>query len=143
MLIQYCILSYLIRRIYQNIFVRFFSFAKGQQTFKIKPVIIYSQDHPRRDEKKLHWYGTQYLPWTLTFIFIATKLKQLFYGYIQSMKKQFWQLFKYVYFFHFELLASNTIKNETGKKLKSLLEIIFLVKYSSEFLANLGHTGIS
>ena len=59
------------------------------------------------------------------------------------MKKQFWQLFKYVYFFHFELLASNTIKNETGKKLKSLLEIIFLVKYSPEFLANLGHTGIS
>ena len=115
MLIQYCILSYLIRRIYQNIFVRFFSFAKGQQTFKIKPVIIYSQDHPRRDEKKLHWYETQYLPWTLTFIFIATKLKQLFYGYIQSMKKQFWQLFKYVYFFHFELLASNTIKNETEK----------------------------
>ena len=31
------------------------------------------------------------------------------------MKKQFWQLFKYVYFFHFELLASNTIKNETEK----------------------------
>ena len=115
MLIQCCILSYLIRRIYQNIFVRFFSFAKRQQTFKIKPVIIYSQDHPRRNEKKLHWYETQYLPWNLTFIFIATKLKQLFYGYIQSMKKQFWQLFKYVYFFHFELLASNTIKNETEK----------------------------
>ena len=29
-------------------FIRFFSFAKGQQTFKIKPVNICSQDHPRR-----------------------------------------------------------------------------------------------
>ena len=46
MLIQCCILSDLIRRIYQIIFVRFFSFAKGHQPFKIKLVSIYSQDHP-------------------------------------------------------------------------------------------------
>ena len=37
---------------------------------------------------------------------------------------------------HFELLASNTIKNETGKKLKSLLGRN-LVKYSYEFLAHI------
>ena len=37
---------------------------------------------------------------------------------------------------HFELLASNTTKNETGKKLKSLLGTN-LVKYSSEFLAHI------
>ena len=50
----------------------------------------------------------------------------------------------YKYFFHFELLASNTIKNETGKKFKNLLGIN-LAKYSFEFLAHikehLGHTG--
>ena len=45
----------------------------------------------------------------------------------------------YKCFFHFELLASNTIKNETEKKLKSLLGKN-LLKYSSEFLAHLGHT---
>ena len=37
---------------------------------------------------------------------------------------------------HYELLASNTIKNETGKKLKSLPGRN-LVKYSSEFLAHI------
>ena len=52
MLIQCCILSDLIRRIYQIIFVRFFLFAKGEQTFKIKPVNIYSQDHPGRSWKE-------------------------------------------------------------------------------------------
>ena len=39
-------------------------------------------------------------------------------------------------------MPSNTKKYETGKKLKSLLGIN-LVKYSSEFLAHLGHTGTS
>ena len=48
----------------------------------------------------------------------------------------------YKCFFRFELLDGNTIKNETGKKVKSLLGIN-LVKYSSEFLAHLGHTGTS
>ena len=47
MLIQCCILSVLIRRIYQVIFVRFFSFGKDLQTFKIKPISTYSQNHPR------------------------------------------------------------------------------------------------
>ena len=37
---------------------------------------------------------------------------------------------------HFELLASNTMKNETGKKFKCLLGIN-LVKYLSEFLAHI------
>ena len=49
----------------------------------------------------------------------------------------------YKYFFHFELLASNTIKNETGKKFTSLLEIN-LVNYSSAFVTHkkhLDHTG--
>ena len=48
----------------------------------------------------------------------------------------------YKCFFQFELLANSTIKNEIGKKLKSLLGIN-LVKYSFEFLAHLGHTGTS
>ena len=38
--------------------------------------------------------------------------------------------------------TSNTTKNETGKKFKSLLGIN-LVKYSSEFLVHLGHTDTS
>ena len=50
----------------------------------------------------------------------------------------------YKHFLHFELLASNTIKNETSKKFKNLLGIN-LVKYSAKFLAHtkkhLGHTG--
>ena len=37
---------------------------------------------------------------------------------------------------HFEILASNTMKNETGKKFKCLLGIN-LVKYSSEFQAHI------
>ena len=37
---------------------------------------------------------------------------------------------------HFELLGSNTLKNETGKKFKCLLGIN-LVKYSPEFLAHI------
>ena len=37
---------------------------------------------------------------------------------------------------HFELLASNTTKTGTGKKLRSLLGTN-LVKYSSEFLAHI------
>ena len=48
------------------------------------------------------------------------------------------------YFLCFELLASNTIKNETRKQFKNLLGINF-VNYSSKFLAyikkHLGHTG--
>ena len=47
MLIQCYILSVLIRRIYQITFVRSFSFAKGQQTFRLNQSIK-SQDHPRR-----------------------------------------------------------------------------------------------
>ena len=47
-------------------------------------------------------------------------------------------------FLHFELLASNAIKNQTGKKFKNLLGIN-LVKHSCKFLAHikkhLGHTG--
>ena len=50
----------------------------------------------------------------------------------------------YKYFFHFELLTSNTIKNETKKKFKNLFGIN-LIKYSSEFLVHmkkhLCHTG--
>ena len=45
-------------------------------------------------------------------------------------------------FFSFEISTSNTLENETGKKFKSLLGIN-LIKYSSEFLARLGHTGKS
>ena len=49
------------------------------------------------------------------------------------------------YFLHFELLASNTMKNETRKNFKNLLRIR-LVKYSSKFLAHikkhLGQIGI-
>ena len=48
----------------------------------------------------------------------------------------------YKCFIHFELLASNNVKNETGKNFISLLGIN-LVKYSSAFLAYLGHTGTS
>ena len=42
----------------------------------------------------------------------------------------------YKYFLHFELLVSNTIKNETRKKFKNLLGTN-LVKYSSKFLAHI------
>ena len=42
----------------------------------------------------------------------------------------------YIYFLHFEILASNTIKNETKEKFKNLLGII-LVKYSSKFLVHI------
>ena len=51
------------------------------------------------------------------------------------MKRQLWQLFKFLQIFFFELLASNTIKNETKEKFKNLLGIN-LVKYSSKFLAH-------
>ena len=48
------------------------------------------------------------------------------------------------FFLHFELLASNPIKNETKEKFMNLLKI-YLIKYSSKFLAqikkHLGHTG--
>ena len=51
------------------------------------------------------------------------------------MKKQLWLCYVIIMAVHFELLASNTMKNETGKKLKCLLGIN-LAKYSSEFLAH-------
>ena len=43
MLLQYSILSDLIKWIYQIIFVTYFSFPKDQQTFKIKPVNMQSR----------------------------------------------------------------------------------------------------
>ena len=81
--------------------------------------------------RNIYFYNYQ----TETAIFIATKhekqLRQLHLGF-------------YKCFLYFELLASNTIKNETRKKFKKLLEIN-LVKYSSKFLAHikkyLGDTG--
>ena len=79
----------------------------------------------------IYFYNYQ----TETAIFIATK-----------HEKQLWQLHLsfHKYFLYFELLASNTIKNETRKKFKKLLKIN-LVKYSSKFLAHikkyLGDTG--
>ena len=39
------------------------------------------------------------------------------------------------YFFHFELLASNNITNETGEKSKNILGMN-LLKYSFKFLAH-------
>ena len=61
------------------------------------------------NEKKICWYGT---------VFIATKHEKI----IMAV--------------HFELLASNTMKNETGEKFRNILGIN-LVKYSSEFLAHI------
>ena len=37
--------------------------------------LIYSQDHPDVNKKNISWYGSQYLPQTLTFILIATNKK--------------------------------------------------------------------
>ena len=51
------------------------------------------------------------------------------------MKKQLWKLFKFVYFFNFELLANNTIKNETGGKNQKFI-CINLIKHSPESLAH-------
>ena len=49
----------------------------------------------------------------------------------------------YKYFLNFKLLASNTIRNQTGRKLKSFIGIN-LVESSSKFVAHikkhLGHT---
>ena len=61
------------------------------------------------------------------------------------MKKNYGSyLYLHKCFLHFELLASNAIKNQTGKKFKNSLGIN-LVKYSCKFLAHikkhLGHTG--
>ena len=43
--------------------------------------------------------------------------------------------FVFFCFFHFELLGSNTIKNELGKKIQYFFGI-GLIKYSSEFQAH-------
>ena len=73
---------------YQTICVRSFSFASGQQSFKIKPVNIQS----RPPKKNICWYGTQKSPKTLIFIFIIYKQKKLF-SWRKSMKKQSWHAF--------------------------------------------------
>ena len=46
------------------------------------------------------------------------------------------------YFLYFKLFGSNTMKNKTGKKFKNLFGIN-LIKFSSEFLTHLCHTGSS
>ena len=77
---------------YQIIFVRSSSLAKGQQTFKIKPVNIQSRSFRTLTKRTP---ADMELSIYLTFIFIATKQKQLFL-HLQSMKKQLWQLFNLV-----------------------------------------------
>ena len=62
MLIQCSILLDLIRRMYQIIFVTFFSFQKGLHTFNIKPLNhIYRQHHLGR------WWKEALLIWNSVF----------------------------------------------------------------------------
>ena len=75
---------------YQIIFVRSSSLAKGQQTFKIKPVNIQSRSSrtlikrtPEKENRSSYFYS--YKPW-----------KSNYGSYLNWHK----------YFFHFELLAS-------------------------------------
>ena len=83
------------------------------------------------------------LPKNLTCIFITTR-NSYFHSY-KAWKNNYGSYLNfYKFFLQFELLPSNTIKNETSKKIKNLLGIS-LVKYSPKFLAqiknHLGHTG--
>ena len=98
---------------YQIICVRSFSFAKGQQVFESINQSIYSQDHPKRlfADMKLRNYPKPYKIYlynyhTKTAIFLATKREKK-----TIMACTYLNLYKY--FLHFELLASNTIKNES------------------------------
>ena len=77
---------------YQTVSIRSFSFVKGQQAFEIKPVNVL----PR--SPKMNIYQTD------TAIFLATKYEKIIMAccYLNFYK----------YFFHFELLTSNTMKNE-------------------------------
>ena len=87
-------------------------------------------------KKSICWYGTQrLLIWkTETAIFLATKYEKTIMPYSY--------LFFYKYFLHFELLASNTIKNKSihlnswhhnHKKQKNSLETqIVLLIFSVE-----------
>ena len=128
---------------YQIICVRSFSCAKGQQAFeRINQSLIYSQDHSKITSADI---GTQKLPKTLTFfifynyqteaaIFLVTKHEKAI------MACSYLKFYKY--FLHFELLASNTIKNESihlnswhhsHKKQKNILETkVVLLIFSLE-----------
>ena len=115
---------------YQIICVRSFSFAKGQQAFENinqSRVNIQSRSPPK---KSICWYGTQKLPKT----FLATKHEKAITAC------SYLNFYKYI--LYFELLASNTIKNEnihlnswhhSHKKQKNSLEtqvvlLIFLLE---------------
>ena len=69
--------------------------------------------------------------------FITTKQKELI-SLVQHMKKNNCDSYLnfYKHFVHFEVLASNTAKNETKEKFNNFFRIN-LVKYSSKFLAHI------
>ena len=137
-LIQCCVLSDLIRRILNYMCQILFickgpSFRKSNQSryaCTIYTVKITQKEHlliwNSETAQNLNIYLYNYLTETATFL--ATNYEKNNYGM---------QLFIfYKYFLHFELLVSNTIKNETRKKFKNLLGTN-LVKYSSKFLAHI------
>ena len=86
--------------------MRSFSFAKGQQAFKTKPVKITQKEHlliwNSETSQNLNIYVYNYQ--TETAIFPSTNNEKT----IMTCS-----CFNFLYFLHFELLASNTIKNES------------------------------
>ena len=83
--------------------------SQGQQTSKIKPVNTQSRSPRALIKRTSTDMEVSIYPKPLTFIFIATKQKQLFLQ-LQSMKKQLCQLLiLYKYFFHFELLVRKVL----------------------------------
>ena len=121
-------------------FVRSSSLAKGQQTFKIKPVNI--QSRSSRTLIKRTPADTELSIYLKPYIYLYNcKTKTHFYS-CKARKNNYGSYLNWCKcFFHFELLVSQQYyKNETGKKFRNLLAINS-VKYSSEFLEYLGHTG--
>ena len=97
---------------YEITCVRSFSFPTGQQTFENMNQSIYSQNHPKKEHLliwssettqnlKIYLYNYQ----TGTAIFLASKHEKTIIACIY--------LSFYKYLLHFELLDSNTLKNES------------------------------
>ena len=119
--------------------MRSFSFAKGQQAFKTKPVKITQKEHlliwNSETSQNLNIYVYNYQ--TETAICPSTNNEKT----IMTCS-----CFNFLYFLHFELLASNTIKNESiclnswhhsHKKQKMETGVILLI-----FCVNLKYLGL-